>query len=241
MPAFLCFTLYAPLAAFGDVAVGERRHSLERPGCSAVLGLIAAALGIERRDQAALDRLTGSLLVAVHGLRSGTLLEDFHTAQVPAARRGARPATRREELAAPKLGTILSRRDYRQEPWHEVALLVRDEAGPAPATIAAALQAPGFVLHHGRKCCPLGLPPEPRLLEEADLGAAFLAYARQGAARRLLPYRPRPGTLHADLALRPLLGAAWRIERILERRDLPLDRRRWQFGLRRELVAVPAA
>ena len=42
MPAFLLFSLWAPLAAMGDVAVGERRTGLERPGKSAVLGLVAA-------------------------------------------------------------------------------------------------------------------------------------------------------------------------------------------------------
>ena len=53
MRDFLLFTLYAPLAALGEVAVGERRVSAARPARSAILGLLAAALGIERRDEAA--------------------------------------------------------------------------------------------------------------------------------------------------------------------------------------------
>jgi hypothetical protein len=48
-----------------------------------------------------------------------------------------------------------------------------------------------------------------------------------------------PGTLHADAELADRLGPGWRIERVVERRDEPGDRRRWQFALRRELVAVP--
>lgn len=240
MPACLCFTLWAPLASFGDVAVGERRLSLERPGRSAVLGLVAAARGVERRDQPALDALAAALLVAVHGLGPGTLLEDYHTAQVPPARRGVRHATRREELAAPGgLGTVLSRRDYRQEPWHEVALVAPEGGADVLAPIAAALRAPRFTLYHGRKSCPLGLPPDPRLIREPDLGAALAAYAHGAAARRLLRRPTGPGTLHADLGLLDLLGPAWRVERIVERRDAPGDRRRWQFALRREFVAVP--
>lgn len=240
MPAFLCFTLWAPLASFGDVAVGERRLSLERPGRSAVLGLVAAALGVERRDQAALDVLGRSLLVAVHSLGSGTLLEDYHTAQAPPARRGVRHATRREELAGLSLGTILSRRDYRQEPWHEVALMGSSEAVANLGAIAAALQAPCFTLYHGRKSCPLGLPPDPRLLEEDDLGSALAAYGRVSLARRVLRRQVPPGTLHADVELLDRLGPAWRVERIVERRDEPGNRRRWQFALRREVVAVPS-
>ena len=45
MPDFLTFALAAPLAAMGEIAVGERRGSWDRPGRSAVLGLIAAVLG----------------------------------------------------------------------------------------------------------------------------------------------------------------------------------------------------
>jgi CRISPR system Cascade subunit CasD len=242
MPAFLCFTLWAPLASFGDVAVGERRLSLERPGRSALLGLLAAASGIERADQAALDQLAETLLIAVRSLRAGTLLEDYHTTQVPPARRSVRHATRRDELAAPALGTILSRRDYRQEPWHEVAVTRADGDRPGLERLAGALRAPGFTLSHGRKSCPLGLPPDPQLLEGPDLGGALAQYQGQAVARSLLRGSVEAGqVLHADVGLRPLLGPGWRVDRVVERRDVPVNRRRWQFRLRQELVAVPVA
>lgn len=240
MPAFLCFTLWAPLAAFGDVAVGERRLSLERPSRSAVLGLVAAALGIERRDQRALDAVAASLLVAVRSFAAGTLLEDYHTAQVPPARRGMRHATRRDELAANALGTILSRRDYRQEPWHEVALVQGGSTAVELVAVEAALRTPRLVLYHGRKACPLGLPPDPRLIEAADLGTALDSYGREGKASELLRRQPQSGMVHADFALADRLGPSWRVDRIVERRDEPGDRRRWQFAMRRELVAVPS-
>ena len=50
MRDFLLFTYYAPIAAFGQVAVGEVRGSWERPGKSAILGLLAAGLGLARDD-----------------------------------------------------------------------------------------------------------------------------------------------------------------------------------------------
>lgn len=240
MPGFLCFSLWSPLAAFGDVAVGERRPSLERPGRSAVLGLVAAALGIERRDQPALDALAASLLVAVRSFAAGTLLEDYHTAQVPPARRGVRHATRRDELAASTLGTILSRRDYRQEPWHEVVLVQGGSTSVELVAVEAALRLPRLVLYHGRKACPLGVPPDPRLVEAADLGAALDRYGRESKVRELLCRQPKPGAVYADFDLADRLGQAWRVDRIVERRDEPGDRRRWQFSMRGELVAVPS-
>ena len=46
----LVFQLEAPLSSWGDVAVGEYRPTAEYPGQSAILGLLAAALGIDRLD-----------------------------------------------------------------------------------------------------------------------------------------------------------------------------------------------
>ena len=54
---YLLLTLYAPLGACGEIAVGERRMSWARPGRSAILGLVAAACGVERADEAAHRRL----------------------------------------------------------------------------------------------------------------------------------------------------------------------------------------
>ena len=45
MPRYVVFRLAAPLASFGEVAVGERRPTADRPTRSAVIGLLGAALG----------------------------------------------------------------------------------------------------------------------------------------------------------------------------------------------------
>ena len=52
MPRYLLFTLAAPIASFGTVAVGERRPTWERPAKSQVVGLVAGCLGIERHEEA---------------------------------------------------------------------------------------------------------------------------------------------------------------------------------------------
>ena len=54
---FLLFTLYAPMGSFGEIAVGERRMSWARPGRSAILGLVAAAQGVDRADEATMVKL----------------------------------------------------------------------------------------------------------------------------------------------------------------------------------------
>ncbi|MCY4377532.1 MAG: type I-E CRISPR-associated protein Cas5/CasD, partial [Spirochaetaceae bacterium] len=109
----LLFTLYAPMASFGEVAVGERRMSWARPGRSAVLGLVAAALGNKRADEAAHRKLEDALHYAVRTDAPGRPLIDYHTAQTPRARRGRTFATRREELRSENLHTVLSTREWR--------------------------------------------------------------------------------------------------------------------------------
>jgi CRISPR-associated Cas5-like protein len=126
---FLVFQLQAPLASWGDTAVGEYRGSYEYPGESALLGLLAAALGIRREDDSALAGLRQGYGFAVGVQDAGTLLRDYHTAQVPGrtALKGRPHATRRDELAVPKrdLHTILSTRDYRQNAACLVAVQTR--------------------------------------------------------------------------------------------------------------------
>src|SRR5215469_1393549 len=80
MPEFLTFVLAAPLAAMGEIAVGERRGSWDRPGRSAVLGLIAACLGLAREDEGAHESLETGYGLALRVQNVGPLLPDYHTA-----------------------------------------------------------------------------------------------------------------------------------------------------------------
>ena len=92
----------------------------------------------------------------------GRLLADYHTTQVPPTKGKRRFATRAEELAAPDLNTILSRRDYRSGAWHLAALWARVAAPRwTLEELAEAMRRPGFVPYLGRKSCPLGLPLAP--------------------------------------------------------------------------------
>ena len=230
----LTFQLAATLAAMGEIAVGERRGSWDRPARSAVFGLIAACLGLDRADEAAhlaLDRDYG-LALRVQGC--GGVLADYHTAQAPSARRGRRFATRAQELAAPDLNTILSRRDYRAEVLCFAAAWPRTEAPRwGLSELAEALRAPRFTPYLGRKSCPFSLPFDP-VLANGDPVAALEAHARRLAAKNLpswvLPDVPVSVTIDADAA------AGHTVLRCERRRDRLASRVRWQFALREEAV-----
>jgi CRISPR system Cascade subunit CasD len=230
----LVFVLHGPIAAFGGVAVGERRGGEARPARSALLGLLAAALGIERNaaeTHAAMERGYG---VAVRVDAPGVAFSDYHTAQVPPARRGERHATRRAELDAKPLETILSRRDYRTDSLFTVAVWARPAVPTGLADLAAALQRPRFCLSIGRKSCPLGLPPGPVVLAAADALAAMTARPVPAPEQRVrLRLRAQPSVLATDLDGMPDdVRTRW----TETRRDSIASRDRWQFTLRQERV-----
>lgn len=239
MPRYLVFTLHASLAAFGGVAVGERRPGWDRPGRSAVFGLIAGALGLDRSaeaDHLALDRGYG---MAIRSDAMGRLLADYHTAQVPPARaRRPRLPTRAAELAESELETVLTRREYRTDALHLIALW---EVAGAPYTLAAlasALNQPCYVPYLGRKSCPLSLPLAPQVIEASDVAAAFAArVAAAPAPERQVRHWLRAGA--GQVAMDAEAAAPTQVQRIEHRRDRLASRARWQFAVRAEAILRP--
>lgn len=167
MNEYLIFTLCAPMAAFGGYAGHERRGSDSIPRRSAVLGLIGAALGIERTDEGAQADLR-QYRVAVQSLTRNIPLRDYHTVQtVP--RKIKRPNSRRVaiETVGRDIETTITVRDYRTDVAIAVAIWV-EEAAWSLTHLASTLRAPEFVLYAGRKSCPLAAPLAPSIIHASD-------------------------------------------------------------------------
>lgn len=243
------------MASFGTLAVGERRDGGDRPGRSAVMGLLGACLGLTRKDETGQKALAEGYGLAMLCHASGRLLTDYHTAQTAPSRRSWRPATRAQELAAApgELATILSRRDYRTGSWHLGALWVRgDETRWSLEEMRKAMQEPVFTPSLGRKSCPPGLPFAPELVEGKSAAAVLLARQDNGPESRMCN---RFGLFRDQLAGRSLRtealvvldaadvaehGAGHTVIRREMRRDQPLSRVRWQFELREEALLLCA-
>ncbi|MBM3518219.1 MAG: type I-E CRISPR-associated protein Cas5/CasD [Alphaproteobacteria bacterium] len=178
MATFLLFQLYGPLASWGEIAVGERRSSWNRPSKSAVLGLVAAALGIERGDDDAHRALFGRFGFAVRVDRQGTPLRDYHTAQSP-PREGKRDwSTRCDELSGAResLSTILSQRYYYADALATAALWAAPGAPHPLEGLRQRLERPEFGLYLGRRSCPLALPLAAEIIEATGLIDALTRY-----------------------------------------------------------------
>lgn len=247
MTEFLLFTLYAPLAAWGDITVGERRTSWDRPSRSALLGLVAAALGLTRHDQDAHDDLDSGYGVAVRVDTPGRLLVDYHTAQsLPQAEiKRARPATRRDMIRHGerhhRLETILSAREYRVDAAYTAALWARSGARWSLESLRTALATPRFVLYAGRKAAPLGWPLAPALVATETLAAALAGRPALDGGNALAALHPPTGPCSVscddDFGIdRGLAG-----ERIERRRDAGAQRTRWQFAERRVITGLMPA
>ena len=233
---FLTFTMYAPMCSCGEIAVGERRMSWARPGRSAVLGLVAAAKGILRRDRAGHEELESGLYYAVRTDAPGKPFVDYHTAQSGTPGRGAVFRTRREELRASKLYTVLSFREWRADALFRVALWPRSRSSVNLGDLRDALRSPRFVPYLGRKSAPLGLPLDPQIVEAAGILAAFVARKTNPEESVLLERIGRERGAFVQLACdgdAPGVPEGSRQER---RRDSVVSRERWQFADRIECV-----
>lgn len=247
----LVFQLHAPLSSWGEVAVGEYRPSAEYPSQSAIHGLLGAALGIDRDDEATQTAVRTGYRLAVGVLSQGRLLRDYHTAQVPGrADLKRRPhATRRDELAVPKtdLNTILSSRDYRQDAAALVAVQTMANAPYPLMQLAEALKMPKFVLYLGRKSCPVAVPLHPCVLDAETINMAFTDYQRQLADlwQKQLPKHTGPHDLSVqkiawgdDFGADDLSVVGVKRDWSVTRKDQVITRQGWQFAGRSEHVAL---
>ncbi|MGQ3671191.1 type I-E CRISPR-associated protein Cas5/CasD [Xanthobacter sp. TB0136] len=217
MAEFVVFTLAGAMGAFGDLAGHERRGSLLWPARSAILGLMGAALGVERDDGPGQQAL-GVWKVAVGTMMTGAMLRDFHTTQTVPTARIRRPNSRRAALAAlaPGDNPVLTQRDYVTDCAFAVAVW-----GGAREPLVAALEKPHFVLYLGRKSCPLTMPVAPRLIDAETPALALAAAARPHWAQHAAI-----GSVASDVfdGMGGMESLRW---------DDPVDRSVWGFRSRR--------
>lgn len=249
MRDYLLLRLYGPLASWGEIAVGESRHSAVHPSRSALLGLLGAALGIDRSDEAGQQALSRGYRFAIKLECAGSPLRDYHTIQVGVAPRKFQFRSRRQELAADKVDTILSAREYRCD---SLALVAVEALADAPADLeelAEALRRPHFPLYLGRKSCPLAVPLLPQQVCVASLREALDDTELPSLLALLDKHQPQQAwPSRQDRQAFQLIQARYYWEDGMQagmqasfdtwRHDQPVSRSRWQFAPRREWVKL---
>lgn len=229
MAEHLVFTLCAALGAMGELAGHERRGSLTWPGRSAVIGLVAAAMGIRRGNDDAFARLD-ALRMAVGVIDDGVPLRDYHTVETIPTAAARKPDSRPSAIARAgrNTNTTITLRDYRVGVAYAVALWPGPGWTGALEDLARGLRQPAFTLYLGRKSCPLAAPPAPRIVRaEGPLQALSLAvrppFGHQGALRLIASDERLSQDDVQD-----------------SRNDLPVERAKWHFGQRTVFLHRPA-
>lgn len=162
----LALRLEGVLQSWGGSAAGDNRPTHEVPTRSGVVGLVGAALGVDRRDVAALAALDRGLGLVVRVDRPGTIGVDYHTAMDVPAMDGERGKD-----------TVVTKRKYLQDASFVALLIEREGLAPSLEAIANSLRYPRFTLSLGRRACVPGVP----LLEGREVltGASWEALLAQ--------------------------------------------------------------
>lgn len=214
MPRFLILRLDGPMQAWGTHTFEDFRPSNLFPTRSGLLGLLAACLGIERRDHTAQAQLAASVefSVRVDGAverpgrdkpfaKPGVKLPDFHTVM----------DARKVDGSVNKF-PVVSRREYLFDAAFTVAVGERPDAHYTLDQISTALCCPCYTPTLGRRACPITRP----LLDGDPVEASdALAALRQTSGCGELIYSESAESIQP-----------------LRLRDAPLHGRHRQFGTR---------
>ena len=169
--------LEGPMQSWGVQSRFEVRDTGWEPSKSGVIGLVCAAMGVPRDDEARLGELAG-LRLGVRVDREGTLSKDFQTAK-DVLRASADPAHLGERKTKAQIeDCVVSTRYYLADAAYLAGL--EGEQLPLLRAIHEALSTPKWLLFLGRKSfvcsAPVYLPDG--LKEETELEQALSTYPR---------------------------------------------------------------
>lgn len=175
----LAFVIDAPMQSWGASSRFQQRDTASWPTKSALVGIMAAAMGIDKHAEHEAE-----LIAPLAALRCTVLLWpkeapvtrllDFHTVGG-----GFDKSIPMEKLSMPSkagdgsaFGTVITRRTYLSDARF-IALFEGDHA--VLESCAAALRDPVWGVWFGRKCCPPSRPLGPVVADSRQAALALLA------------------------------------------------------------------
>jgi CRISPR system Cascade subunit CasD len=135
------------MQSWGGPTAGDDRPTWDFPSKSGVVGVVGAALGIDRTDVSRMVALHRAFAVGVRVDQRGIRGVDFHTALAVPTAEGK---TRKDP--------VVSRRYYLYDACFAVLLVARDGATVSLEEAQDALRRPRFAPFLGRRGCPPSAP-----------------------------------------------------------------------------------
>ena len=209
MRQHLILKLQGPLQSWGKHSFEGLRPSEAFPGRSALLGLLAACLGIDREDQVGQQALASSVAFAVRidqRAYQPQKMTDYHTVK----------DARIDYQGLKSHETIQTWREYWQDAVYTVAIWSLPEATIALDQLKDAVQKPVFTPVLGRRSCPISRPLF-ETMQEANTALAALAHVE-----------PVNGVVYSEESEGK--------DRQIQIRDVPIIEQPRQFASRRVYV-----
>ena len=147
------------LSAYGLQTFDIHRRANHFPTRSAVIGLLAAALGITRKEHNALYELSENVQIAVQVNNAGEKMMDYHTVQ-----------NFRSPMGKIQKGVKPTYREYWCDSEHTFAITTNEVLANE---LLEAVKAPKYTLFQGRKSCPLIRPLFEDLMDENNPAIAL--------------------------------------------------------------------
>lgn len=206
MRRFLILKLKGPMQAWGVHTFEGVRPSANIPTKSAVIGLLAACLGLRRNDREGLKKLIESICLAVRADQRDLSMEkitDYHTI-----------LDARKDYVGLKShkNSIQTWREYLCDAEYTVAIWQSGGCEIPLESIASAIKMPHFTPYLGRRSCPIARPLFEQWVEAENFSDA------------LASIEPSAGVIYSD---EDIGGARPDIHR-----DVPLSDRPRQFDNR---------
>jgi len=206
MNRYMAIKLQGVMQAWGGHTYEDLRHSELIPTRSAVLGLLAACLGVDRHDTSALENLSASVNMAVRMDSEPARIMDYHTI-----------------LDARKVGgksnrfPVESKREYLCDAVYTVLLQEREGVPYSLDTLKHAIRHPIYTPFLGRRACPISRPLFEGIVTAVDFEQAFALI------------EPTGGVIYSEKRLHDQ-DAVWRL------RDEPVYSRKRQFASRNVFI-----
>lgn len=166
------------MSAYGLQTFDVTRKINSFPTRSAILGILAASLGLTRDDHNKVFDLSKAVTIAVQVHSTGKKIMDYHTIQ-----------NFRSPSGKIQKSTKQSYREYCCDSEYSFAIHATDEL---LNNIVEAVKYPRFTLFQGRKSCPLTRPLFERVVDESNPVNALIIAGGKG---QIFSDIPGPGEI----------------------------------------------
>ncbi len=191
MQTYLILKLEGPMQAWGGHTFEDSRPSELFPTRSALLGLLAACLGINRGSEAQ-QALASSVLLAVRIDQDPIKMVDYHTVK----------DARKMHQGLKSNATIQTWREYLQDAKYSVAIWLTDKASFTLDQLTSAINKPVYTPFLGRRSCPITRPLFAAKLNAInELEALSLYEANDGAIYSEALDESKPKLLKRDVPI----------------------------------------